>query len=162
MNVQTIMLLFAILALICFFGMAYGIQTLVKQGRDPGKQLAVAGTILNTAESAHTVLESFIPDPIDNMIDKVLKVTQAGVHSAQQLYESGQILPAMRKEQATQYAVNMLKITGHAVTPELEQVIRGTAEAGVWVMKQNDPVVLVPDPLPPVGQPVVDIVQPSV
>ena len=142
--------------------MAYGIQTLVKQGKDPSKQLALADTIIDTAESIHTGLESFIPDPIDNMIDKVLKVTQAGVHSAQQLYESGQILPAMRKEQATQYAVNMLKITGHEVTPELEQVIRGTAEAGVWVMKQNDLGVPVPDPLPPVEQPVIDIVQPSV
>jgi len=165
MNIQTIMLLFAILALLCFFGTMYGIQALVKQGRDPGKQLQLADTIVDTAIAANTTIKTFIPVPIENFIETVLKVTQAGVHSAQQLYDSGQILPGMRKERATQYAVNMLKLTGHEVTPELEQVIRGTAEAGVWVMKQNDPVITiapVPDPLPPVEQPVINLVQPSV
>jgi len=138
MNVQTITLLIAILSLVCFFGTMYGIQTLVKQGRDPGKQLQVADAIVDTADSVHTALESFIPDPIDNIIDMVLKVTQAGVHSAQQLYNSGQLPPDLRKEQATQYAVDMLRLTGREVTPELERTIRSTAEAAVYAMKSQE------------------------
>jgi len=138
MSVQTVTLLIALLSLVCFLGTMYGIQTLVKQGKDPGKQLQVADAIVDTAESVHTVLEPIIPDPIDNIIDTVLKVTQAGVHSAQQLYNSGQLPPDLRKEQASEYALAMIKLTGREVTPELERVIRGTAEAAVYVMKSQE------------------------
>ena len=55
------------------------------------------------------------------------------------LYIRGQLPPDQRKEQATQYAVYMIKLTGREVTPELEQTIRNTAEAAVYVMKQKDP-----------------------
>ncbi len=150
MDVQTMMLLIAVLSLVCFFGMMFGIQVLVKQGKDPGKQLQVAGAIVDTASEANTALKSFIPAPIESIIDMILKVTQAGVHSAQQLYNSGQLPPDLRKEQATQYAVDMIKLTGHEVTPELEQTIRNTAEAAVYVMKQKEPVLaVVPVPIPP-------------
>lgn len=44
----------------------------------------------------------------------------------------------LRKDKATEYAVNMIKLTGHEVTPELEQMIRDTAEAAVFVMKQTE------------------------
>jgi len=121
----------------------YGIQVLIKQGRDPGKQLQVADSIVDTAVAANTTIKSFVPAPIESIIDTVLKVTQAGVHSAQQLYNSGQLPPDLRKEQATEYAVNMIKLTGREVNPELEQVIRDTAEAAVYVMKQKE-VVAVP------------------
>ncbi|AFQ46251.1 hypothetical protein [Desulfosporosinus meridiei] len=137
MSVQTITLLIAGLSLMCFFGTMYGIQTLVKQGRDTGKQLQVAGAVVDTVESVHAVLEPIIPDPVDNVIDTILKVTQTGVHSAQQLYNSGQLPPELRKDQATEYAMNMIKLTGREITPDLKQVIRSTAEAAVFVMKQQ-------------------------
>lgn len=144
MSVQMMTLFIAILALAGFFGTMYGVQVLVKKGKDPGKQLQVADAVVDTAASVHTALETFIPDPIDNIIDTVLKVTQTGVHSAQQLYNSGQLPPDLRKEQATEYALNMIKLTGREVTPELEQTIRNTAEAAVYVMKlqeqKSDPV----------------------
>jgi len=172
-SIQTITLLIAILSLVCFFGTMYGIQVLVKQGKDPGKQLQVADAIVNTVASAHTALETFIPDPVDNIIDTVLKVTQAGVPSAQQLYNSGQLPPDLRKDKASEYALNMVKLAGREVTPDLEQVIRDTAEAAVFVMKQKekkpDPVVTIPVkdmetaiPQPEIElQPVIDPVQQS-
>lgn len=138
MNTQTITLLIAILSLVCFFGTMFGIQVLIKQGRDPGKQLQTADAIVDGVMAANTTIKTFIPAPVESIIDTVLKVTQAGVHSAQQLYNSGQLPPDLRKEQATQYAVDMIKLTGREVNPELEQVIRGTAEAAVFVMKQKD------------------------
>jgi len=141
MSIQVITLLIALLCLACFFGTMYGIQALVKQGKDPGKQLQVADSIVDTAEAANTAIKSYIPAPVESIIDMILKVTQSGVHSAQQLYNSGQLPLDLRKEQATEYAVNMIKLTGREVTPELEQAIRGTAEAGVYVMKLKDPVV---------------------
>ncbi|HWQ41905.1 MAG TPA: hypothetical protein VN456_07700 [Desulfosporosinus sp.] len=141
MSVQTVTLLIAILSLVCYFGTMYGIQLLVKQGKDPGAQLQVADSIVDTAVETNAALKPFIPAPVESIIDMVLKVSQAGVHSAQQLYNSGQLPPDLRKEQATDYAINMIKLTGREITPELEQAIRGTAEAGVFVMKQVDPVV---------------------
>ena len=159
MSVQTITLLIAILSLVCFFGTMFGIQVLVKQGKDPGKQLQVADAIVDTVASAHTALEPLIPDSIDSIIDTVLKVTQVGVHSAQQLYNSGQLPPDLRKDQATEYAVNMIKLTGREVTPELEKTIRNTAEAAVYVMKQKDQkvdsVVQIQDP-PPMAPPAIE------
>jgi len=144
MSVQTITLLIALLCLACFFGTMFGIQALVKQGKDPGKQLQMVDSIVDTVEAANTAIKPYIPGPVENIIDMVLKVTQAGVHSAQQLYNSGQLPPDLRKEQATEYAVNMIKLTGREVTPELEQTIRNTAEAAVYVMKLKDPVVSAP------------------
>ena len=144
MSIQTVTLLIAILALVCFFGCMYGIQSLVKQGKDPGVQLQSADSFVDTAVEINTGLKSFIPAPVEGIIDLVLKVTQSGVHSAQQLYNSGQLPPDLRKEQATDYAINMIKLTGREITPELEQAIRGTAEAGVFMMKQVDPVVPAP------------------
>lgn len=138
MNTQTITVLIGILSLICFFGTMFGIQVLVKQGKDPGKEIQVADAVVDTAEKANTVLKTFIPTPIENIIDMVLKVTQAGVHSAQQLYNSGQLPPDLRKEQATQYALNMIKLSGRELTPELEQSIQDTAEAAVYIMKQSE------------------------
>ena len=143
MSIQMITLLIALLSLVCFFGTMYGIQKLVKQGRDPGKQLQTADAIVDTVVTANTAMKTFIPAPVEGIIDTVLKVTQAGVHSAQQLYNSGQLPPDLRKEQATQYAVGMIKLTGREVTPDLEQTIRDTAEAAVYVMKQKE-VVAVP------------------
>lgn len=139
MSTQTIILLIAGLSLVCFFGTMYGVQTLVKQGKDPSKQLQVADAIVDTAVTANVAVKPLIPAPVENIIDTILKVTQTGVHSAQQLYSSGQLPPDLRKEQATGYAVNMIKLTGHEVTPELEQTIRDTAEAAVYVMKRNEP-----------------------
>ena len=147
MSTQTITLLIAILSLVCFFGTMYGIQILVKQGKDPGKQLQTADAIVDTVVTANTAMKTFIPAPVEGIIDLVLKVSQAGVHSAQQLYNSGQLPPDRRKEQATEYAVNMIKLTGREVTPDLEQTIRDTAEAAVYVMKQKEVVVVpVADP----------------
>ena len=60
---------------------------------------------MDTAVEANTTIKTFIPAPVESIIDMVLKVTQAGVHSAQQIYNSGQLPPDLRKEQATQYAV---------------------------------------------------------
>lgn len=147
MDVQNITLLIGIIALACFFGTMLGVQLLVKRGKDPGKQLQVADAMVDAVVEVNTAVKPFIPTPIESIIDTVLKVTQAGVHSAQQLYNSGQLPPDLRKEQATQYAVDMIKLTGREVTPELEQTIRNTAEAAVYVMKQKDPVpMVVPDP----------------
>jgi len=69
----------------------------------------------------------------------------------------------------------MIKLTGREVTPELEQTIRSTAEAAVYLMKQKDQVpvpVAEPEPIldiaptqPPEitpvveAQPVIDTVQ---
>lgn len=164
MTVQTVTLLIAILSLAGFFGTMYGIQVLIKQGKDPGKQLQVANAIVDSAESVHTVLEPLIPDPVDNIIDTVLKVTQTGVHSAQQLYNSGQLPPDLRKEQATQYAVDMIKLTGREVSSELEHTIRNTAESAVFVMKQQEQKsnpVPIQDPPSPILNPDTDLVQKS-
>ena len=84
----------------------------------------------------NTAMKTFIPAPVEGIIDTVLKVT-AGVHSAQQLYNSGQLPPDLRKEKAMEYAVNMIKLTGREVTLDLEQTIRDTAEAAVYIMKRR-------------------------
>ena len=43
----------------------------------------------------------------------------------------------------------MIMLTKCEVTPELEQMIRNTAEAVVFVMKQKEPIpVVVPAPMP--------------
>ncbi len=165
MSVQSVTLLIAMLSLVCFFGTMYRTQTLVKQGRDPAKQLQLADAIVDTAESVHTVLEPIIPDPIDNIIDTILKVTQAGVHSAQQLYNSGQLPPDLRKEQAIQYAVDIIKLTGREVTPELEQTIRNNVEAAVFVMKKMeqkvDPAVTIQNQHIETSRPAIEQVQQS-
>ncbi|MDQ7096954.1 hypothetical protein REC12_25495 [Desulfosporosinus sp. PR] len=140
MNTQVITLLIVILSLLCFWGTMFRIRFLEKHGKDPGKEMQIANTFVDVAEKMNTALKAFIPSYVENIIDTVLKVTQAGVHSAQQLYNSGQLSSDLRKEQAIQYAINMFKLSGRELTSDLEQSIRDTVEAVVYLMKQNEQV----------------------
>lgn len=120
MDLQTLITFgIGIVALACFFGTMVGVQRLLTKGKDPGKALQTA-------------------EDIEGIIDTVLKATQAGVHSAEQLYQCNQLPPDLRKDKASEYAINMIKLTGREVTPELEQSIRDTAEGAVFIMKQQE------------------------
>jgi len=96
--------------------------------------------------------------PVVNIIDTVLKVTPAGVHSVQQLYDNGQILRGLRKEQATQYAVNMRKLNVRGVKPEDGIIVMSQSSSATLIFNISiaHPVITPTQPqtvLPQVSQP---------
>lgn len=124
-----------ILVIAVFFGAMLGIQFYMAKGKNPGKVIDTADAIIDTAKAANdSVGKLLIPAPAEAIIDKVLTVAQSGVHEAEQLYQSGQLPPDLRKEQAVQSALNLLKLEGREITPEIEAAIRGAAEDAVFVM----------------------------
>ena len=127
-----------IVSLSCFFGTMFGVQRLVAKGVDTGKALQTAENFVDTVMIANDTLKPFIPSPVESIIDTVIKATQAGVHSAEQLYQSNQIPPDLRKDKALEYAINLIKLTGQEVTIELEQSISETTEGAVFIMKQQE------------------------
>ena len=126
-----------IVALACFLGTMFGVQRFIAKSKDQGKALMTANDIVDTAMLANDTLKPIIPSPVEGIIDIVLKATQAGVHSAEQLYQCNQLPPDLRKDKASEYAINMIKLTGREVTPELEQSIRDAAEGAVFIMRQQ-------------------------
>ena len=139
MDLQTLITIgIGIIALACFFGTMMGVQRVVGKFKDPRKALETADDIVDTVSLANDTLQPLIPSPVESIIDTVLKVTQAGVHSVEQLYQRNQLPPDLRKDKAVEYAINMIKLSGREVTPELEQSIRDTAEGAVFIMKQQE------------------------
>jgi len=130
----------ALVVIAVFFGTMFGIQLAVAKGKNLQPVLQTADTVIDAAKAANdSVGKLLIPEPAESIIDKVLTVAQSGVHEAEQLYQSGQLPPDLRKEQAVQSALNLLKLEGREITPEIEAALRGAVEDAVYIMKSTSP-----------------------
>lgn len=135
-----ISLVIGVIAIAAFFGTMFGIQRMVAKGGNPQKVLGAADTVVDGVKALNdSVGKLLIPAPAENIIDRVLQVAQSGVHQAQQLYNSGNLPPDLRKDQAVNYALNLLKLEGREITPELEAALRGAVEDAVYIMKFASP-----------------------
>lgn len=132
MNTNIIMLIIAILALVIGSG---GTWLLTKSGKNTSAILNTADTVVDGLKTANDTLGKLLPSPVEVIIDKVLQTAQAGVHAAQQLYDSSQLSEDERKQKAFETAMNLLKLEGYVPTPELEAAVRDAIETGVFVMK---------------------------
>ena len=153
MNSNLIMFLLTILTLLIGAGAGFGITYLIQKGKDPKTLLGTVGTVLDGVTTANDTFGKLIPAPAEFLITKVLLTAQAGVHAAQQLYDSSQLTEDERKQKAFEAAMNLLKLEGYQPTPELEVAVKDAIETGVFVMKNiNKPSVVTPVVVTPVVQ----------
>ena len=136
-NIQ--MLSFSILILLAGVALTLVGQYLIKKGKDPTNMLATAGAVLTEVQTANESFGKFLPAPAESIIDVVIRVAQAGVHSAQQLFNSNQLTQDERNKKAFDASINLLKVGGYTPTPELETAIKDMIETGVFVMKSVSP-----------------------
>ena len=143
MDTQLYLLGVAVLALGAFFGALFGVNRLAAKGKNVQQVLATADTVVDGLKAVNdTVGKSLLPAQAYNILDKVIQTTQLGVHQAEQLYKSGQLPPDLRKDSAVSFSVDLLRLNGVKVTPELEQAIRGVAEAMVFAMPKTNSVIM--------------------
>jgi hypothetical protein len=139
MDTQLYLLGVAVLALGAFFGALFGVNRLAAKGKNVQQVLATADTVVDGLKAVNdSVGKALLPAPAFNILDKIIQTTQLGVHQAEQLYKSGQLPPDLRKDSAVNFSMDLLKINGIEVTPELEQAIKGVAEAMVFAMPKTN------------------------
>lgn len=141
MEIQTLISFgIGLVAIAAFFGAMLGVQRLAVNGKDPGNAIKTAGVLVDGVKALNdSVGKLVLPGAAENIIDRILQVAQSGVHQAEQLYNSGNLPPDLRKDQAVNYALNLLQLEGRKITPELEAALRGAVEDAVFLMKQMQP-----------------------
>lgn len=108
---------------------------LIRRGVDVGGVLTAAGTGVDTADKIVDTLQEMLPaNPYLAVADKIINWCQQGVEAAEQLYKSQQIPAEQRKDEAIAYVYSMLKFVGMEITPEIEKIVEGGIQAGVFFL----------------------------
>ncbi|KLU64000.1 hypothetical protein DEAC_c39940 [Desulfosporosinus acididurans] len=140
MDTNVIMLLISLGSLIVGSVAGLGINFLVQKGKDPKVILSTADTVLGEAKALNDDIGKVVlPAPLETIIDKVIQVSQAGVHSAEQRCNSDQITKDQKNQNAYDAAMNMLKIAGYEPTPEIQKAVKDMIETGVFDMNSSSP-----------------------
>lgn len=128
-----------VVAIIAFFGALLGMQKAIRSGADVSKIIKTTDNIVDGVEALNnTIGKALLPDPIESIVDKVIRIAQVSVQTSQQLFESGQLPPDSRKDEAVRFAKQLLQLEGKEITPELEKVINGAVEGAVYALKVTE------------------------
>ncbi|WP_088227772.1 hypothetical protein [Desulfosporosinus sp. FKB] len=140
MDTNVIMLLISLGSLVVGSVAGLAINYLVQKGKDPKVILNTADMVLGEAKTLNDDIgKVFLPAPAEMVIDKVIQVSQAGVHAAEQRYNSSQIAKDQKNQNAYDAAMNMLKIAGYEPTPEIQKAVKDMIETGVFDMNSSAP-----------------------
>lgn len=149
MSANLIMFLIAAVTLLTGVGIGVGINYLFQKGKEPTAMLTTADTVIGELKTANDTFGKYLPAPVESIVDLVIKAAQAGVHAAQQMYNSDRLTQDERNQKAFDAAMNLLKVGGYEPTPELEAAVKDMIETGVFVMKNiaklDTGTVVVPD-----------------
>lgn len=139
MDTNVIMLLIALGSLVIGSVAGLGINFLVQKGKDPKVILNTADMVLGEAKTLNDDIgKVFLPAPVETIIDKVIQVSQAGVHAAEQRCNSDQITKEQKNQNAYDAAMNMLKIAGYEPTTEIQKAVKDMIETGVFDMNIDE------------------------
>lgn len=106
---------------------------LAKKGFNIREGLETATLTAETANVAFDALKGILPkNEAINTIDKVLDLAVVGAKKAEQLYYINQIDGEQRKQEATSFVEDALKLSGVEITPDIQKIIDGAIEASVY------------------------------
>lgn len=163
MNTSLIMLLLAVVVIVAVGGVGWGIGYFASKGKNPQEIIKTADTIVDGVKTLNDdVGKILIPGPVESIIDRVIQVAQAGVHTAEQMCNSNQINKDQRNQTAYDAAMNLLNIAGYQPTPEIQKGVKDMLELGVFDLKNQGDVVLPAAPDQAVHQAVADVVKETV
>lgn len=115
------------------------IPLLKKKGITATNTLDVADTVLQESASVIKMIQGVAPSiPYLDLVATVIKLADIGVKKAEQLCKIGEINTKERKEDATAYVLDILKISKIEVTPDLQKVIDGAVQASVLALGHKD------------------------
>ena len=130
-TIQTLLIVLAILVCVVLI-LAFLLPFLKRKGVNMQKIFDQANNALAVASNTFETLRPFLADlPGVSVFDDVMAAAHVGVGNAEQLYHIGELDPAKRKEAARQYVIDVAKLTGIEITPEVERLIDGAIEAEV-------------------------------
>ena len=74
---------------------------------------------------------------MENTLDLITNYAKEAVQYAEQLYKSGQLSEDLRKEKATEYIKEILKVSNIEITEEIEKIIDATIESAVLLLPKT-------------------------
>ena len=99
---------------------------------------ALLESVRQAASTADRVLETVRPFiHLPDLLGQITAAAHVGVANAEQLWLTGQLEGAERKDAARQYIRDTLTLIGVEITPEVERVIDGAIEAEVLALGHN-------------------------
>lgn len=110
----------------------------IKRGWKAEKYLQEADKDIDIIKGAVDTVSKIAPIPQIELIDKILNYADKAVQEAEQLYKIGEIKAEDRKPEAKNYITHILNLAGIEVTPDIQKVIDGAVEAGVFVLPKTN------------------------
>lgn len=136
MSLQEILLVLVAGGILVGAGYLFG--HLKNKGINTQSALNTANSVVGTLDTAFDALKPLLPNnPAVPIIDAILGTSKWGVNQAEQLYKTSQIDKEARKEEATKFVNDMLKLAGVEITSELETVIAGAVEGAVSLLPKT-------------------------
>jgi len=145
--VATILIAIAVVGTI-----AYLIPRLVKKGVDMGSIIAAATAGVAQADVVTDKLLAAAPDNAGlAVVDKVVDWAQRAVMAAEQLYKAHQLKGDDRKAAAVGMVHQFATAAGVEVTEPLDDIIKGSVEAAVYLLPKTGAAEPDPEPEDPPG-----------
>lgn len=133
-NVNTVLLIIAVAA-VAFAVIPRIISSLHKKGVDVSGVLKATSTGIDAADFVADGLQAFFPNSTALLIvDKVIGWARKGAEAAEQLYHINSITGDQRKDEATKFVYDALKVAEIEITPAVEKIVDGCIEAAVFTM----------------------------
>ena len=96
------------------------------------------GSINNSLNALQTIFDNIpISQNVKNTLDLITNYAKEAVQYAEQLYKSGQLSEDLRKEKATEYIKEILKVSNIEITEEIEKIIDATIESAVLLLPKT-------------------------
>ena len=102
----------------------------------------VIETVKEGVQKADTMVDNlsvFIPQPVVNVADAIIRYAYVIVSAVEQGYKNGTIEKEIRKETAMSKMVQILKLAGIVVTDEMTPVIDDAVESAVTNLPKTHP-----------------------
>ena len=95
-------------------------------------------SINNSLNALQTIFDNIpISQNVKNTLDLITNYAKEAVQYAEQLYKSGQLSEDLRKEKATEYIKEILKVSNIEITEEIEKIIDATIESAVLLLPKT-------------------------
>ncbi len=108
------------------------IPRLKRKGVNVPATLESVSVGLDSADEITDMLKAAFPaNFFINIADKVIDYAKIGVAQAEQLCRINDIARDDRKQAATDFVYQSLRMSGHEITPEIEKITAGAIEAAV-------------------------------
>lgn len=133
-NANTILMIVTLVAMVVAV-LVLLFPYLKKKGVDVGGALTATTVGIDAADLVVDALQGVFPNsPALLIVDKIIEWARKGTEAAEQLYHINSITGDQRKDEATKFVYDALKVAEIEITPAVEKIVDGCIEAAVFTL----------------------------